>query len=85
MHEKPSIPIFICSSSTSDLDVTIDGATCTVTSANNTQLECVTGPHMGSVDTKVEVEVSGNGIAEEVSSVYRSRKLGLEILNRSYC
>ena len=47
----------------------IGGAACSVTSASNTELECVTGPHMGSTDTVVEVEVSGNGIAEEVNIV----------------
>ena len=46
--------------------MTIGGAYCVVTSASNTELECVTGPHMGSAVTVVEVEVAGNGIAEEV-------------------
>ena len=53
----------------------IDGATCTVTAVTNTELECETGPHYGSVRAKVEVEVAGNGIAEEVdvttSMIYR--------------
>ena len=46
----------------------IDGSTCTVSSVGNTQIECVTGPHMGSYSAKVEVEVGGNGIAQEVGS-----------------
>ena len=59
--------IYIYYSSTpGDISVTIDGADCAVTSASNTELECVTGPHMGSAVTVVEVEVAGNGIAEEV-------------------
>ena len=54
------------SSTPGDISVTIGGADCAVTSASNTELECVTGPHMGSAVTVVEVEVAGNGIAEEV-------------------
>ena len=53
----------------------IGGTACSVTSASNTELECVTRPHMGSVDTVVEVEVSGNGIAEEVNIVQLYFKL----------
>ena len=48
--------------------MTIGGADCAVTTASNTELECVTGPHMGSAVTVVEVEVAGNGIAEEVDN-----------------
>ena len=46
----------------------IDGSTCTVSSVGNTQIECETGPHLGSYSAKVEVEVGGNGIAQEVGS-----------------
>ena len=35
----------------------------------DTELECITGPHAGSVVADVKVEVSGNGIAEEVSII----------------
>ena len=38
-----------------------------MTVVTDTELECVTGPHAGSVVADVEVEVSGNGIAQEVS------------------
>jgi hypothetical protein len=37
-----------------------------VSSVVDTEIECVTGPHRGSINTKVDVEVSGNGIAGEV-------------------
>ena len=33
------------SSTPGDISVTIGGADCAVTSASNTELECVTGPH----------------------------------------
>ena len=49
-----------------DVSVEIDGTACVVSSVTDTEIECVTGPHKGSVTTKVEVQVSGNGIAEEV-------------------
>lgn len=44
----------------------IDDVECVASSVTNTEIVCVTGPHMGSIDAKVEVQVSGNGIAEEV-------------------
>ena len=50
-----------------DVSVTIAGSSCTVSTATDTELECVTGPHAGSVVADVKVEVSGNGIAQEVS------------------
>ena len=53
--------------------MTIGDADCAVTSASNTELECVTGPHMGSAVTVVEVEVAGNGIAEEVDIFSHTR------------
>ncbi|XP_052286416.1 fibrocystin-L-like [Dreissena polymorpha] len=48
--------------------VSIDGAACTPTSVSDTQIQCQTGAHSGSVDSKVEVQISGNGIAEESSA-----------------
>ncbi|KAL3886654.1 hypothetical protein ACJMK2_026634, partial [Sinanodonta woodiana] len=45
--------------------VTIGGSTCTVSSVTDTVIVCVTGPHSGSIKTKVRVEVSGNGIAKQ--------------------
>ena len=53
----------------------IDGARCSVNNISNTELECVTGSHAGSVHAKVEVEVDGNGIAEEVSNVCRHNRM----------
>ena len=52
-----------------DVSVTIAGSSCTVSTATDTELECVTGPHAGSVVADVKVEVSGNGIAQEVSII----------------
>ena len=37
--------VSVYSSTPGDISVTIGGADCAVTSANNTELECVTGPH----------------------------------------
>ncbi|XP_053372863.1 fibrocystin-L-like [Mercenaria mercenaria] len=51
-----------------DVNVMIDDVECVVSTATETEVVCVTGPHLGSVDTKVEVQVSGNGIANEVSA-----------------
>ena len=53
-------------SNEADVSVMIDGAECNVINVTSTELECETSSHYGSVDAKVEVEVSGNGIAEEV-------------------
>ena len=44
----------------------INGTACTVTTVADSELECETGPHFGSVRAQVEVEVAGNGIAQEV-------------------
>ena len=66
-HER--VQMSCCRSSSADVSVTIDGSSCSVTTVTNTELECVTGPHAGSGVTRVEVEVSGNGIAEEVSTL----------------
>ena len=60
--------------------MTIGGADCAVTSASNTELECVTGPHMGSAVTVVEVEVAGNGIAEEVEFLKYWKPVGAAIV-----
>ncbi|KAL3886657.1 hypothetical protein ACJMK2_026637 [Sinanodonta woodiana] len=50
---------------TGSVSVTIDGSTCTVSSVTDTVIVCVTGPHSGSIKTKVRVEISGNGIAKQ--------------------
>jgi hypothetical protein len=47
----------------------IDDIECVASSVIATQIVCTTGPHAGSVDTKVEVQVSGNGVAEEVKNL----------------
>ena len=57
---------FIFRNTPSDVSVKIDGVTCVTQTAIDTKVVCVTGPHAGSIDTDVEVEVSGNGIAQEV-------------------
>ena len=44
----------------------INGVECVAASVTSTQIVCTTGPHQGSIDAKVEVQVSGNGIANEV-------------------
>lgn len=51
-----------------NVDVIIDNSECVVSTVTDVQLVCVTGPHMGSVEAKVEVQVSGNGIAGEVGT-----------------
>ena len=57
----------------------IDGASCNVNSVSNSELECETGPHAGSMNAKVEVEVGGNGIAEEVSNVLKQNRTELNV------
>ena len=47
----------------SDNIVTIDGVECNVTYANSSLITCQTGPHNGTIDTKVRVEVGSNGKA----------------------
>ncbi|XP_052805044.1 fibrocystin-L-like isoform X2 [Mya arenaria] len=51
-----------------DISVIIDGAECEVTAVVDNAIECDTGSHSGSVDASVEVQVSGNGIAQETAS-----------------
>ena len=58
---------FIFRTNTADVGVMIDGAACSVTMVTDSELECETGPHSGSINAKVEVEVAGNGIAQEVT------------------
>ncbi|XP_045210443.2 fibrocystin-L-like isoform X2 [Mercenaria mercenaria] len=48
-----------------DVNVMIDDVECDVSTVTDTEIVCVTGPHLGSVDAKVEVQISGNGIAKE--------------------
>lgn len=68
------------------VSVMIDGVVCTVNAVINTELECETGQHTGSVRAMVEVEVSGNGIAQEVSSVnLQGQGNGEEIEDFSSC
>lgn len=47
----------------SDNIVTIDGVECNVTYANSSLITCQTGPHNGTIETKVRVEVGSNGKA----------------------
>ena len=47
----------------SDNIVTIDGVECNVTYANSSLITCQTGPHSGTIETKVRVEVGSNGKA----------------------
>ena len=47
----------------SDNFVTIDGVDCDVTYANSSLITCQTGPHNGTIETKVRVEVGSNGKA----------------------
>ena len=47
----------------SDNVVTIDGVDCEVTYANSSLITCQTGPHNGTIETKVRVEVGSNGKA----------------------
>jgi hypothetical protein len=49
-----------------NVEVMINAVECVATSVTSTQIVCTTGPHPGSIDTKVEVQISGNGIADEV-------------------
>ncbi|KAH3704519.1 hypothetical protein DPMN_079575 [Dreissena polymorpha] len=61
---------FGCSSDVNAVSVMIDGAECIVGGVINSMIECVTGPHAGSVVAMVEVQISGNGIAQEVSRCF---------------
>lgn len=47
----------------SDNIVTIDGVVCNVTYANSSLITCQTGPHNGTIESKVRVEVGSNGKA----------------------
>ena len=47
----------------SDNIVTIDSVECNVTYANSSIITCQTGPHNGTIETKVRVEVGSNGKA----------------------
>ncbi|KAL4228553.1 Fibrocystin-L [Mactra antiquata] len=49
------------------VSVSIDDAECIVNTVSDTEIVCVTGEHPGSVDKNVEVQVAGNGIAQEAS------------------
>ena len=51
------------SNTQSDNIVTIDGVECNVTYANSSLITCQTGPHNGTIETKVRVEVGSNGKA----------------------
>ena len=51
------------SSTQSQNKVTIDGTMCTVISATTTEIQCTTGPHNGTIRTKVRVDVGTNGAA----------------------
>ncbi|KAL4228989.1 Fibrocystin-L [Mactra antiquata] len=55
-------------SDTNSVTVEIDGSECTVNTVTDTEIVCTTGSHLGSTVAKVEVQISGNGIAEEASS-----------------
>ena len=48
------------------VNVTIAGTTCDVSSVNDTSVECVTQAHRPSVKTKVDVSVGSKGIATQV-------------------
>lgn len=62
--------IVFFSSDLGSVSVEIDGTACVVSNVIDTEIECDTGPHLGSADAKVEVQVSGNGIAQEVCETY---------------
>jgi hypothetical protein len=47
--------------------VIIDGVPCFLINISDREIQCETGPHIGSVITKVEVQRAGNGIAKEVN------------------
>ena len=51
------------SNTQSDNIVTIDGVECNVTYSNSSLITCQTGPHNGTIETKVRVEVGSNGKA----------------------
>jgi hypothetical protein len=46
--------------------VIIDGVPCFLINISDGEIHCKTGPHIGSVISKVEVQRAGNGIAKEV-------------------
>lgn len=62
--------IIFFSSDLGSVSVEIDGAVCVVSNVIDTEIECDTGSHLGSANSKVEVQVSGNGIAQEVCETY---------------
>lgn len=51
-----------------NVEVKIDSSECIVSTVTDNEIVCVTGPHIGSIETKVEVQISGNGIAGEVDT-----------------
>ncbi|CAG2205079.1 unnamed protein product [Mytilus edulis] len=52
------------------VDVTIAGTTCTVSTATDTQIVCTTGQHTPSQKTSVTVEINGNGIADQTDAEF---------------
>lgn len=48
-----------------DVSVEIDGTSCVATSVTDSEIQCVTGAHAGSVVASIEVQIAGNGIAQE--------------------
>ena len=49
------------------MSVTIDGATCVVSTVSDTSIECTTGKHLTSLQALVDVFVASSGKAKNVS------------------
>ena len=80
IYYKQRIPLLtsrntdvLCVNSTSnaDVSVTIAGSDCVISgSVTDTQIECVTEPHQGSVEAQVAVAIQSTGIAFQESAAY---------------
>ena len=58
---------FNCSMDKTAISVSIDGATCVVSTISDTSIECTSGKHLTSLQALVEVFVAANGKAKNVS------------------
>ena len=67
VNVKRTIGPLVYRTNAADVSVVINGTACNVTTVTDSELECETGSHSGSVRAQVEVQVAGNGIAQEVS------------------
>ena len=55
------------STNSADVDVTIAGSDCPISTISDSEIVCVTEAHAGSVEAQVEVAIQDTGIAYQVS------------------